>query len=261
MADLIDKLFREDLTEAEQKALDRELASSFEATDRFGQQAEQAYRRFGLPEPVWEGPEEFRPAPRPGVGRWLWAGAFLAILAGLSIWAFLHYGHRSLKPALRPKPALILKPTVALPPPPSQRTENPAPVPKHPQAPAQEAGPLPGKVSHTPPAPLSAPPALAPPAASGPAVTPVNVDHNPNQSYSSLAVQVHLSTSRSLAVRVLDGRGNTLVPLFNGSLPAGTWSFQWNGLLGDGRLAPSGLYKIEVRAGSWVQTQDVVIPK
>jgi hypothetical protein len=119
----------------------------------------------------------------------------------------------------------------------------------------QETSPLPTTQAITPKALAPALPPLIP------KFTPVNVDKNPNQPFSSLAVQLHLSSSRALTVRVLDGQGNELVLLFNGTLPVGTWAFEWNGLLTDGRLAPPGMYKIEVRAGSWVQTKDVLIQK
>ncbi len=51
MADLIDKFFSEDLTEAEEQALGEALMASDEQALKFGRLAEEAYARYGLPDP------------------------------------------------------------------------------------------------------------------------------------------------------------------------------------------------------------------
>jgi hypothetical protein len=51
MADLIEKFFRSELTEAEDEALAKRLASSEDAAEQFADSAEKAYFSFGLPEP------------------------------------------------------------------------------------------------------------------------------------------------------------------------------------------------------------------
>src|SRR5258708_4394954 len=90
MADLIEKYFKQDLTEAERKALGDELASSEDGAGKFAEKAEEAYRRYGLPEPQWKGPDDFR--RRREIRSWYWLlPAFLLLgLAGFSIWTYLH---------------------------------------------------------------------------------------------------------------------------------------------------------------------------
>src|SRR5260221_14641205 len=86
MADLIEKFFKEDLTEAERKLLGEELLSKDGAAEKFVEKAEEAYKGFGLPEPQWTGPEVFRHAVQPGLGKWLWVCALLVGAVGASTW-------------------------------------------------------------------------------------------------------------------------------------------------------------------------------
>jgi len=51
MADLVEKFFAQDLTEAEERALGEALMASDEQALKFGRLAEEAYARYGLPDP------------------------------------------------------------------------------------------------------------------------------------------------------------------------------------------------------------------
>lgn len=67
MADLVEKYFQQDLTEAEQEALSGSLLSSDETALKFERMAGEAYARYGLPDlqPHWTDPR--REAHPPGV--------------------------------------------------------------------------------------------------------------------------------------------------------------------------------------------------
>lgn len=270
MADLIDKFFKEDLTEAEKKILGEQLETSDEAARRFGEMASEAYQRFGLPEPQWTGPDKFPVSAKRRSRFWIsfcLVFAFLGLLAG---WVWLHF--HSVKPKSAspshalPSTHLPYKSNTSVPP---QLTKKKPSVPlvqerpsilNHAPVPAQSIPPLPTAVSAKSPS-VFINGSLPPLPVVTPRLTPMNLDQMSNQPYSSLSVQLHLSSPRALVVRVLDDKGNELVPLFNGTLQAGTWSFEWNGLLSDGKVAPSGTYEIQVKAGSWTQAKEVEIPK
>jgi hypothetical protein len=265
MDDLIEKFFREDLSEAEKEALGKNLASSDEAARRFGEKAEQAYGSFGLPEPRWTGAETLRPKPGPGFGEWLSLFLFAAALAGGVAWICVHLMKKPPELSKLKKPVPLAQSTSSYSSQAAPQNEMTASASNRPLTTAQAlplergSSPLSQVQPPLPATQAASAKATLPPL--GPKFTPVNLDQNPNQTFSSLAVQLHLSSPRALAVRVLDGQGNELLPLFNGALNAGTWAFQWNGLLKDGRVAPPGRYEIQVKAGSWVQTKEIVIPK
>lgn len=257
MSDLIEKFFKEDFSETEKAALDKELASSTEAAKRFGELAEQAYNRFGLPEPKWTGPEELKKITKSNPNAWLWPFGLLVALFGLYCWFYFQRANSVVETAVKPVDSAIKSSVV----------ENPIFSNKRPKKVFVKAAPpqQPIVVAQAPPTKIPAWSGYKYPTPSSPAVTPkftpVNMDQNPSRPFSALAVQLHLTSMRSLAVRVLDANGNELVPLFNGSLNAGNWSFEWNGLLKDGQIASPGKYKIEVRAGSYVQVKEVMIQK
>jgi hypothetical protein len=253
MSDLIDKYFRQDLTGPEKKALEEELASSEESAQRFGELAEKAYRRFGLPEPKWTGPDRLPHHGAPDYKTWTMVAALLAVIGGLCALVYEEWKGSAQNPAasLRGEPTPVLHPTPIF----------------HPRKPgAKESGPDQSQVlarakAAVPPPPPAQPAVPPPPATVLPSLTPVNLDLNPNQPFSSISAQLRLTSVRSVVVRVLDPQGKELLVLFDGNLGMGTWSFEWNGRTGDGNLAPPGLYKIEVRAGTWVQTKEVAIEK
>jgi len=269
MVDLVEKFFKEDLAEVEKKALGEALLSSEETAQRFGEKAEEAYRRFGLPEPQWNGPDTLRPTGKYGLGKWLLFGVLLAAVGG-STWRYLAQNNPTdeiTAPTVTShQPSLVKAKRVSKPLKPA--AQKPIPVEKQTLTLAQ-ALPV-SKPKTSAEAPLSTFPSLPANASSntiplpslfGPKSTPVNLDQNPNRPFSSLSVVLRRSTPGFLVVRVLDAHGAELVPLYSGNLPAGSWAFEWNGLLRDGRLAPPGRYRIEVRAGSWAQTKEVLIQK
>src|SRR5258708_34686843 len=86
MPDLIEKYFKEDLTEAERQALRKELLTSDNAAESFGERAEEVYRALGLPEPRWTGPDRFRPAPSSDRWKWLGLGIIFAGIFGTMGW-------------------------------------------------------------------------------------------------------------------------------------------------------------------------------
>jgi len=76
MLELVEKFYRQDLTEVEEGTLESLLETSPEAADRFADLADEAYARFGLPEP-----SESRSAGRSG---WkVWTLALVLLLGGL----------------------------------------------------------------------------------------------------------------------------------------------------------------------------------
>jgi hypothetical protein len=252
MADLIEKYFKGDLTEAEKTALDQELATSDEAAKRFGELAEQAYRRFGLPKPQWTGSDKLRQRGHSDLMTWFWVILMLAGIAGISVFMYVLLKNSASKTLVSaeqsPRTAVdstSIDSSV------ETQAQSAPPVHSHPmilaKAPSQNV-----------PSTSTAAPALTP---QSPKFTPINVDQNPNRPFSSLSIQLRLTAPRLLMVRILGSQGQELVPLFNGSLPTGNWSFEWNGKLRNGRLAPPGTYKIEVRAGAWSQTKEVIIQK
>jgi hypothetical protein len=272
MSDLVEKYFSEDLTEAERKTLGQELLSSEEAAGKFIEKAGDAYRRFGLPEPHWIGPEELKHISKPGLWRHLWF--WILILGSVGITVYWYRGHNSFtakytQPTSKPKQAPILKPTTSVSVPAIKKEVKQKPLISRALT-VTQTGPLQQQRKIDVPTEIPALPELPsnpwdtsalPLTGISPKFTPVNVDKNPNLAPSSLSVLVNRTTPGFLTVRVLDNQGVEVLPLYRGDLPAGSWAFEWNGLLKDGRLAAPGLYKIEVRAGSWVQIKEVMIQK
>jgi hypothetical protein len=253
MADLIDKFFKEDLTEAERTALGKQLSISDEAAQRFGEKAEEAYRALGLPEPQWTGPDILRHPSRLDSTIWIWVGLIMVtLLGGLGWWFVALKNQESLQPLAQTGSALSTTPLPAKP----AKVQKKNPVASTSQTmPTNQA--IASKAQPAKQAVASVPATLS----LAPKFTPVNVDQNPNFTFSTLSISLRLTTPRSLSVQVLNAKGAVLLPLFSGTLPTGNWAFQWNGLLSDGRLAPPGRYRIKVQSGSWSQTKDILIQK
>src|SRR5271170_2282593 len=89
MFDLVEKYFKEDLTEPEQAALEDSLLNSDEVALKFEAMAKEAYVRYGLPEPQPHWGNSNGPFPSAGMGLQplLWV---LGIGAGLVLgwWRF-----------------------------------------------------------------------------------------------------------------------------------------------------------------------------
>ncbi|HEY5039646.1 MAG TPA: FlgD immunoglobulin-like domain containing protein [bacterium] len=270
MADLIEKYFKEDLAEAEQEALSMELESSDGAAEKFMEKAEEAYRRFGLPEPHWTGPDAFPYAAKPGFGKWFWFGVLLVGALGASTWWYFAKHSLTNQALVSPLGSEQVSPIKSAP---IVFTPPKLVIKKHISAASQPITIAQLVSAVKPKANVEAPQTALPslpvlpqttamlPLPYTPKFTPVNVDQNPKKTFSRLSVSLHLLSPGSLVVRVLDSVGTEVMPIFNGTLQAGTWAFVWNGLLKDGRLAPPGKYRIEVRSGSWSQIKEILIQK
>jgi hypothetical protein len=263
MADLIEKYFKEDLTAAERQALRQELLSSDTASERFGERAEEAYLALGLPAPQWSGPDRFRPTSSYHLWKWLGFGMLFIGIAGAMGWVM--WKANNAPQAILSAPSLEMTPV-------SLRHLKPRPKTKIPLSgetlrvtrvePLRlQPGLAPATIMVSKPVTVSTAPTPPAMAQVNPKFTPVNVDQSPDTSFSSLSVVLRRPTSGFLTVRVLDASGAEVMPLYGGNLPAGSWGFTWDGLLRNGLLAPPGKYRIEVRAGSWVQVKEVLVQK
>jgi hypothetical protein len=80
----------------------------------------------------------------------------------------------------------------------------------------------------------------------------------PNPFTSSTRAEFSISSPRAVRVEVRDVRGRHVTTLLNASLGAGAHSAEWNGLDDEGRRAASGVYFLQVEAGSDRQSIRVV---
>lgn len=271
MADLVEKFFKEGLTDVEEQALSEILWGSEDEAEKFAGLAREAYQRYGFPEPNLPGPPQTPGHPRNGIGPWL--GVFV-VITGLAVAYFYgcpYWEHLKkmemdsgttdrrdgsappIKPMLQTRPAserkgngIDSKVQVRSN---GMKPESPAtdqkPRSDSANSPAVSAGRVPDDTERRIPA------------SQGP--TPVNLDQSPSSDYSSLSVIVHQVKPGPLSVRVLDTRGIEVLPLYNGNLGPGHWVFEWNGQLADGRHAGPGYYLIEVRSGLFVERKNVQI--
>ncbi|HVZ80705.1 MAG TPA: FlgD immunoglobulin-like domain containing protein [bacterium] len=250
--DLIIKYFRENLTESEEEALAERLRTSTEEALRFGQHAEASYRHYGLPEPQWTG------APPPpgfpgagGLGMKLWLP--LALAVGSMGWIGWHFaGTMGKERPLSPPSA-----AVSGPPAPSSKAQASAPGWE------QE---IPDEVREDAPSPqedvegrdLSDRPAVPASAGTKPALL-APVPASAHRTHSNLEVVVNRTKPGNLTVEVLDPEGRQAVLLYQGTLPPGSWAFDWDGNLGSGQKAAPGTYRIQVESGAVTQSKRVVI--
>jgi hypothetical protein len=257
MADLIEKFFQEDLSEAEEKALSDELVFSEETALRLGEKAEQAYARLGLPEPIWPDSAGTIPHVTKTIPwNWVWFWAVLAGMIGATAWwCFSHKGTPPAPSASLTRPSSIEMPRI-IPRDDLPKTSVAAVTRKKPVQAAVPAG-IRKPALETRQPPLAEPPAVSETFNAYP--PPLNLDESPGRSYSSLSVEVRRSTPGFLTVRVLNAQGSEVVLLYRGDLKAGNWVFEWNGRLVDGRMAAPGSYQIEVQTGSFAQRKAIQI--
>ena len=253
MDDLIEQFFKRDLTEAEEGALSGRLASSVEDALLFGRQAEKAYLASGLPEPVWKGDPNSWPLPplgwKPMMGFWV-----LLLALGVGIGWMAQEKIAEEEPLGAPKAytqSSASKNLKAIPPGVSLKKT------RHPSVAKPFAPTLPGSLSGTPMASLSAKKAGSKPIL--PVSTPIDLGAHPHQTYSNLSVVINRSTPGPITVRVLSPDGTEVVLLYQGLLQAGSWVFEWDGRLVDGQTAGPGTYQIEVRSGSIAQKKAIQI--
>jgi hypothetical protein len=228
MTNMIDKYFREDLTEAEEKILGEELLRSEESANRFAALAEQKYHSYGLPEPVWQGGGQ-------AGGSFLrtWGKLILLLLGGLAVfgvtgWAMLRCVRQQ---------ASAEVPTVTAP-----LMETNAPIEKP-------------RVSK-PAASIAAQKIVAQVVGAPP--TPVVADSSPTQG-KGLQIVFHMITEGRAAIRVLNPTGVEVRRLFDGNMKTGSWSVDWDGRLTDGRPATPGLYHVEVMTNGITKVREVRI--
>lgn len=275
MPDLIEKYFKEDLTEAEDQALEELLATSEEGAERLVATAEKAYYRYGFPTPHLpgapgassEGGSFFKP--------WMILLA-LGVAAVLLLWrapgtglgekiAFLkdatmtRFGGSTLTPEGAPstRPVSNNKGPKKLAPMDASTQTFPAekPVPdasSQGKAPAGEMGKRTSPVDREPIAPVQN-------VQTQQIVTPFNLEESPSRKYSGISVEVKRSEPGQVAVRVLDMSGLEVTPLFNGNLATGRWIFEWDGQLGNGSHVKPGYYQVEVRSGFYVGRKNIHI--
>ncbi len=291
MSDLVKKFFREDLTEAEDKALSESLLSSDEAAEEFVKISEEAYTRYGLPKADWEGPIPHTLLKPHGGSPWFGATmVVLGLTAGIVYWIC----HRQVTSTQEiSSPASTVKPPAAVPVNKPARHES-FPINRIQKVISETGTTLPKAVPEALKSPLAAVkktvsnavpnlsqgiPAASEirPAPSVPSLpgqqaiastagspvrsstTPVHWDQANSQNYSSLSVVVQQTRPSAIEVNVLDSHGTLIDLLYRGSLGIGDWIFQWNGKLADGSPAQAGYYQIEVKVGAYSQRKTIQI--
>lgn len=222
MADLIEKFFLSELTEDEDRELASQLEVSEEAAGRFAETAENLYLSFGLPNPL---------PPGNSMGSWhsLWGKGLmvLLVLGGLTAWFW---------PAGPKRVPAEEKPPVA------------GTVPLEKKAPVKMKVPVPVLKKEQKPVQASESDLVAAPP-----------DPDFNTDYRNLKVVVDQENAGPVTVRILDANGIEVRRLYNGPLQAGKWAFQWDGILGTGRAASPGSYRIEVQGGSTLKQREITI--
>lgn len=281
MPELVEKYFKEDLTEAEQTALEEALLNSDEAALQFEGMAKEAYLRYGLPEPQ----PKWGDTPPPSLPKsfhlkpWLWS---IVLGGALALgWVYLHrplvlsYIANHFQTHSQPVEASPSSETVAKPishalkrheiakgsaqAVQSSAPKTTKPEPGNGQTQGQQVNPSTAGVTRS--APLVPKTGVVSDAPSLPArsVIPINADLNPTRSYTNLSVEVGLSALGYVTVRVVNNQGLEVVHLYQGALNPGHWVFEWDGKLPNGAALPPGFYQIEVRSGSYVQRKPIQI--
>ncbi len=64
-----------------------------------------------------------------------------------------------------------------------------------------------------------------------------------------LSVVLNTEQKSLVTVRILDPQGREVRAIYTGFVDPGKWAFRWDGLLGNGRAAEAGDYKIDVQSG------------
>jgi len=222
--DLAKAFFERDLTEAEEQALADEIAASPETALRLAHEARSAYMATGLPVPDWG-------SSLAGASGAAAGGA--ALLKGLLVGALLTGAawYWTTRTSVDPEPIPV-----------------PEPVPS--SAPAVPSRP--GKVSKAPPVAKKV---------ARPAPTLAPQPYVPNRRYEGLAAIVRQESSGLVTVRILNDHGAEVRLLYVGMLPRGVWTFEWDGHLQDGTLAPEGEYKVETQSGRTLLQKRVLIDR
>jgi hypothetical protein len=102
---------------------------------------------------------------------------------------------------------------------------------------------------------------LPPPSAETSGISPPQSPVPTEKGYSRLKIDLVISQSGPVTVRILDSLGIDVKNLYSGPLTAGTYAFTWDGKLDNGNTAPPGKYQIESRGGDGAQTREFWIEK
>jgi hypothetical protein len=264
--DLVSKYFREDLTEAEDQALEGKLLASSEASLAFAAASEEAYQRYGLPEPQWPGnPDDFpRPRSKGKIGLWLFV--LLAGSAGAAFWVY----QERLRPEILSSgrtgffsiPWFFSHSKGAHPGPQAEDRAKIKMIPSKlnisflstPMKPSGEEGDAGAMAENSSDKVVFSD--------GTPSTTPIDVTGQPGRrGHSDLEVVIHWPKTGQVTVRILSLDGTKEILLYQGLLQRGKWAFDWDGRLADGHTAPPGSYHILVEAGPVTQSSTIVIPR
>jgi hypothetical protein len=80
----------------------------------------------------------------------------------------------------------------------------------------------------------------------------------PNPFETSTRINFTMARRGTAEVRVIDVAGRRVATLLNGDAEAGPHSVTWNGKFDDGRIAPSGVYRCELRTAEGTRTRSLV---
>ncbi len=83
----------------------------------------------------------------------------------------------------------------------------------------------------------------------------------PNPFNQNTIIQVDLPESGDLSIDILNVLGQRVATVFNGTLAAGYYHFDWNGIDHDGKELESGVYFYRLRQGDHVETRKMVLLK
>jgi len=83
----------------------------------------------------------------------------------------------------------------------------------------------------------------------------------PNPFNPATAITFHLPTESPVALTVFDALGRVVQVLAEGRYPAGSYRVQWGGRDAAGQPVASGVYLYRLQAGSFVQSQTMVLAK
>lgn len=225
MNDLIKKFFTSDLTEAEEKALAEQLASSEGAAERFAESAEKAYFTLGLPEPRMVGrlARFFHSA----WGKWM---PVIVVMGGVTAWYLW----------TRPVVPSVL------------HAVTPARVEPAPHAVGAFVTKAPVSVKPIAPKPVGTPPTPA-----GFGETPPNPGFVTD--YRKLKVIVDQEKAGPITVSILSPEGFEVRRLYEGPLGVGKWAFSWDGIMADGMAAEPGVYHIQVTGAAKMISKEVIV--
>jgi hypothetical protein len=81
----------------------------------------------------------------------------------------------------------------------------------------------------------------------------------PNPSSGAFTVQFTLNTSLHVMITVSDLYGRPIAGLYDGTLPEGTHSVNWNGLNQNGQKVQSGIYLYKFEAGDHSETGKLIV--